>query len=411
MDKQEEGDPTDLFESSPELQERLEALAIAFDQEKLLKDGFIHLKGVLTPSEVEKFRELFLRFYEETSAKKLEHPLRKEEATETHGFKYDDKETYVDSNLLVALHGILKNYQIGHAECMWYLRTHPVVIYLFVLLHGTDKLFTSLDGACFIPNRQWIADKRKSGRLPTENKSWLHKDLDPRFNESGKVYGVQAQFCMTNGGHLRVVPGSHLIDNSASVSGPVNHWFKPSAETPGFEFDKSTVIEAEKGDCILWFSNTTHSGSITSNERMTAYVCMHPKSHLTPADTKRFQEKIFSESRSTDHWGRRMNGVNPQTYGLAQYDATLLEPRESGTEIFLETATPFQKHCMEIFKLKSTEGLLNGVKFEPLINVSSLEEGRKYLAAQKKVAGGKRSAQKPLGNSPVSKKGRKEEVR
>lgn len=359
----------------------------------LLENGYVVLKGVLLKEEVDTWIRLFKQFYEESSIKKDDHPLlpKKNEGESEEDYQkrikpfkqylFDDPATH--RNKLVALHGILKNYMCGQAECQWYLRTLPIVCWLFSMIHGTDQLFTSFDGMCYY----------RDTTLRPERGSWLHDDLHPKHAKLGHKlktwFGLQAQFCMTDGHHLRVVPGSHLVDRSEGVSGPIKHWFKPmnpdKTRPKGFRNEDSIVLEANAGDAILWFSNTTHAGTKLDIERMTAYVCMHPKSHLTPADIKRM-EKIFRENRSTDHWGRGMNGKNPQTYGDPKNDATLLVQRQSGGKLFMQSATEEQKRRVRIFALRSKEGLVGGYSADPLVKITSLDEGKKLLAGKKRTA-------------------------
>lgn len=360
-------------------------------KEEMLEKGAIVLSDILTPAECAAAKQLFLIFYEETSIKSLDHPLRKGE--ETHRFQYDEPSTYLDCNYLVALHGILKNYEVGWSEFMWALRTHPCVIYVFALIHGTDELVASLDGACFIPNRDLTAANRPSGKKPSELKSWLHNDVDPRFKG---LFGIQAQVVLTPGKHLRYVPGSHkkdyshLVATDAKTGRPpsVAHWFKPPQGTPGFRLEDSALAEAQTGDMILWFSNTTHSGSMQQEERLVAYVCYHPRSHLTPADIKRYKEKIVPERRTTNHWGRGMNAKNPQTYGDPKNDAALLVPRADAYTLWASRAGPAKVTRSQIMTCQSEGHLLAdypldlGTDSALFPGMLSLERGKAQLKAK-----------------------------
>lgn len=356
---------------------------LVLKKEEFLSEGFLRLEEVLSTEEVDHFTSLFAVWYEKNTRKLPQHPLFDPANPSGNGFLFEDPNSYLDTNYLTALHGIIKNYGVGWAACQWYLRTRPVVVYLFALIYGTDLLYSSFDGICFIPDRNLTAANRPSGKPPGENKSWLHKDQDPRIRS---ICAVQAQFVMTDGEHLRVVPKSHLLDHSHLVdpNATVKHWFKPATEIPGFQLSESLVVKANAGDAILWFSHTTHSGSIRSDTRLVSYVAMRPQSHLTLADRARVP-KIIQGRRTTDHWGTGMNGLVPQTYGDLAKDATLLDTYIDEDDIPLGIGT--QRRISILLLQTEEEGLLlNGsvTTGKALLEIRSLQDCRKELLARRK---------------------------
>ena len=371
----------------------------------LLRHGVLRVKNILKPEHVAEFTRLFRIYYEETSVRILddawkpaqeegESDLEYQDRVRTYlGYRFDDPSTHKNSQLH-ALHGIIKNCGIGVSEAMCYLRTLDQVCWLFSIIHGTDQLFCSNDGVCF-----FHSDPTLSTEVPVESSaSWLHQDLCPQLGKRGafgEFYGLQCQFTMTEGHHLRAVPGSHLMD--MTELGTTNkHWFKPYGKgvPPPAVFDKpaSCVVKGGAGDAILWFSNTVHSGTKLDRDRLTAYVCMHKKKNFwdsnkgryATADLKRIQ-KVYDEGRTTSHNGN-LNGVKNQTYGDPLLDIAFLRPREHGWKIFLQTADQKQRTRLEAFQFKNRTGLLGGYSSEPLVNILSLQEGKRRLQAEKKRA-------------------------
>jgi hypothetical protein len=118
---------------------------------------------------------------------------------------------------------------------------------------------------------------------------------------------------------------------------------------------------------------------------------MHKKEYLWFSKNGRYAtgdmnrvKKIYDEGRTTDHWGRNLNGVKNQTYGDPLLDISFLRPREHGWKIFLRTADQKQQARLEAFQFKNSTGLLGGFSSEPLINILSLKEGKHRLLAEKK---------------------------
>lgn len=353
----------------------------------LKKYGYVLIPDALTEEEIETYTDLFDQWYAKKTTKKPSHPNYVEDDPSTHGFNKEDPKSYRDSNYLIALHGIIKNYGVGWTECQHYIRTRPVVLYLFALIHGTGQLYSSLDGLCYFPDRAKTAANRKSGKPPGENSDgWLHADLDPRFNRN--CGALQIQVVGTDGEHLRLIPKSNKKDHSGLVGldAHESHFYKPKKPTVGFLPAESVVVKAKKGGIIIWFSNTAHSGTCMGQGRLTTYVCMHPKRFLTPADLKRFQEKIVPGQRTTNHWGTGMNAPNAQTYGDPARDPAFLESAGDGYADFKETATTTEAESAEIIYCESEGSVLGLGTAAPLFpEIISLSEGRKELAVKRKA--------------------------
>lgn len=384
-----------------------------------LKHGVIVLENFLTEAQVARFTEIFHSWYEDTSVRDPEFvaqhfPRAEGESFSDYvkrirpyfGYEFGDSSTHKESRL-TALHGILKNYGIGQAECMWWLRTQPQVLWLFMLLHGTDELFTSFDGLCF-QNHKGHFGNRNPLETPKPKEGWIHQDLDPqlgRLAAFGHYFGIQVQFTFTDGHHLRAVPGAYAKDLTGCATGTTNgstHWFKPMVEGSAKERPKyfrnkdSVVVDAPAGSAILWFSSTPHAGTNLDDERLTAYVCMFPKTHLLkdaskkrkgvakssfPAGVTKRVEKALRECRTTNHWGNKLNSENPQHYGDPLLDAGNLLPRLPGNQIWLrDYATEQERKTYEILTLQSSEGLLGGFEAEPIIPTHSLNEGKDLIA-------------------------------
>ena len=397
-----------------ELEKELRQAADSFQ-----KHGVLVLENFLNTAQVEIFTKIFREWYEDTAVRKpdflttyfpmkeTEDILDYEERVKAYaGYKFDDPSTHKHSQL-TALHGIIKNYGIGQSECMWYLRTLPSVIWLFTILHGTDELFTSFDGVCF-QNHTGKEENGKRNPLETGKPKggWIHQDLDPklgRLGQFGHHFGIQCQFTMTTGHHLRAVTGVHNSDFTNYAEKETNgstHWFKPtvtegSTERPKYFRNKdSVVVEAPAGSAILWFSSTPHAGTNLDLERLTAYVCMRPKAHLRKdpsrkglrakkdyysGDVKRIKEAIEND-RTTNHWGTRLNSVLPQHYGIPLKNAENLITRLPGSTIWKQKyANSDTLSAFEILTLESEKGLTGGYEKDPVIHTHSLREGKALI--------------------------------
>lgn len=83
-----------------------------------------------------------------------------------------------------------------------------------------------------------------------------------------------------------------------------------------------TKITCPKGGIVLWDSRTIHASTNPvkgrSNPgcfRMTTFVSMNPRTHVSASVAKR-RRAAFGEGRTTTHWPARMNlfGKKPRTY-------------------------------------------------------------------------------------------------
>jgi hypothetical protein len=264
------------------------------DKAFFLKEGYLVVKGVFNAEEIALYNRLFMDYYEWISKKK----------SSPEGFRHADKSTYKRKNLVTGLHGILKNYAVGHCKALWAIRSHPRLRHLFHDLIGATVC--SLDGAGFIPDVDVLP------RQPEKN--WLHVDKDPRIAK-GKLAGIQAVVVGAGTEHTRVIPGSHLKDFSHLIpeGAPASHWFKPDPKDDIFRKEDSIVIHAKPGDVILFMEGLVHSGTQpTKGERMVYYVT--GVTNLTKKMRINY-EKWVKWFRTTGHSLYKANAENPQHYG------------------------------------------------------------------------------------------------
>jgi hypothetical protein len=269
-----------------------------------LREGYLVVKGVFNAEEIALYNDLFLSYYEWIS--------KKESSPE--GFSYKNKSSYKRENLVTALHGILKNYAVGHCKALWAIRSHPRLRQLFFDLIGATVC--SLDGAAFIPDVDLIQKMAE--------KIWLHIDKDPRV-AVGEFTGIQALVVGKGTRHTRVVPKSHLKDFSHLVAkgAPISHWYKPTKDGI-FRIEDSLVIEANPGDMIFFMEGLVHSGTLPiSGERLVYYVTgvnydtkVTDKKELKAVKNRQLNYKRFvKKGRTTGHSNVTANAENPQHYG------------------------------------------------------------------------------------------------
>ena len=139
---------------------------------------------------------------------------------------------------------------IGHSPVAWTLRERMYP--LFVSLHGTSELITSIDGATIFPP------------VTGSKKDWPH--IDQTTSES-KLVSFQGQVVLTNTtASFRCTPKSHLKHEELVKEFGMNaksQWYKFSEDdvsklAPRFE-QWQIPIHTKKGSVILWRSTTIHS--------------------------------------------------------------------------------------------------------------------------------------------------------
>jgi len=216
--------------------------------------------------------------------------------------------------------GIVSGDGIGQSELLWFARGIPNVKKIFSKIWNTEELITSFDGMCyhrpFEYNETW----------KTKSTPWYHLDQNGH-TRPGKIC-VQGflNFCPAglHDGGLVVVPRSHTIFNQIFKARPNlkrrGDWINLTNDKELWQNEiphaglKPITVCAEAGDFVLWDSRVIHcgapanmpreiptDGSILPPRRLVAYVCMTPRSRLSPQNHVA-RISCFQTGQTTSHW-------------------------------------------------------------------------------------------------------------
>lgn len=242
----------------------------------------------------------------------------------------------------VALHWILKNYNVGQSQPTWYARGSLAVIAVFALIYGTDKLFCSYDGFAMIPDVKQMDSHADGEDASLRENNWMHFDQTPYLADMLLCLQAWVTCREVNEGAptLKVLPESHKrlgefvakgYAPKTKADGPdTTHWYKPSSEDTaavfGDDWESNLVrVECPKGSMVLWDSRTMHQGGVpiagyegAQKDRGIVYVCYAPASQCEAAGRGAVRRKeLAADDRTTAHWPQflKPNGKNPRTYG------------------------------------------------------------------------------------------------
>ena len=264
-------------------------------------------------------------------------------------FKRDDPTSWTTENMPHAMHGIIKQYGVGHTAWCWNVRNRNRVQAFFRNLYNSEvnnwindsssthtmqnSLVTSFDGACIVaPNKQ------HSGR------AWFHLDQSPKNGTSRQcVQGfVTINDMNAEDNTLHVLKQSHKHFKEFAKefhpetgSWPSKDWIKlTSTQKEWFNSRgcKEVRIDAPAGSLVLWDSRVVHCTAPAKQKnnpkwRMVVYVCMMPRSRCTEKVILK-RKRAYKDQRTTNHWPIRpsLNGLKFQTYGES-LNKWALDPR------------------------------------------------------------------------------------
>ena len=243
---------------------------------------------------------------------------------------------WLNNQLPPNLHGIFKHY-IGHESFIWEARRKSAPI--FEEIWGTDDLYVSFDGGCFL-------SKQTSG----QGKSWLHCDQSRQpfglkdsktVNPSpfDTIYGAQSVQGIVNlydngpnDGGLLVLEGSKEVFDEYYRTHPVDGmggFTMIDTSDPLLETCVYKKICAPAGHLLLFDSRvyhcnvppkrmaTRHADKLNNRYykgvRLCIYVSFQPKCHDPSEEHRKNRVKAFLNSRMTGHW---CSGVG---YNVASY--------------------------------------------------------------------------------------------
>ncbi|KAL0480904.1 piwi [Acrasis kona] len=283
-------------------------------KEKLDEDGYVVVKGLVSPTKAQEYESRFWDYIESLSESKL--------------IDRNDPTTWNDENWPNNIHGIFKNFKIGHAQFVWDARDEDGIVGLYQQLWNTEDLLVSFDGACMIRPSVW--------NHKTNN--WAHTDQAPlielsEYNAKPKmvrdfpcVQGLlNLRPCGPNDGGLVVYKGSHKHHQHYFIKKGIdqkinkpwkdskNHWHLIDQEVEDnrkflSKFEKIKVC-CDPGDFIIWHSRTVHYAEAIDKtlntdplaHRMCIYICMLPSKYATASDLHKKREAL-SELQTTSHW-------------------------------------------------------------------------------------------------------------
>jgi ectoine hydroxylase-related dioxygenase (phytanoyl-CoA dioxygenase family) len=232
----------------------------------------------------------------------------------------ENRETWNSTNWPYNIHGIIKNYGVGHCQALWDVRGDENIIQLFADLHGTRELLVSFDGACVL---------KPKGKA-YEN---IHTDQSPRVIAEFKKNKIEfkcyqgilnMEECGDEDGGLVVYEGSHL--------GHAKYFEKIDLKDNWYIYDtnnksnkeineegraflsnyKRVKVNCAAGDFLLFDSRIAHTVTPSKrNHRIAAYVCMLPKSYSNEKEIKKRKE-YFDNFRTTSHWPCYKLSMNPK---------------------------------------------------------------------------------------------------
>eukprot|EP01087_Luapelamoeba_hula_P006035 TRINITY_DN16188_c0_g1_i1.p1 TRINITY_DN16188_c0_g1~~TRINITY_DN16188_c0_g1_i1.p1 ORF type:complete len:378 (+),score=58.36 TRINITY_DN16188_c0_g1_i1:52-1134(+) len=284
----------------------------------LEENGYVVIKDVLTPDEIEKGRGLAWDFMEGRPDSAIK---RNDPATWTDESGWPDKYGK----------GIIVEDAAGHSEFLWFVRGVPNVQRVYQRVWDTENLITSYDGFCmFRPaeyNDKWLTAT-----------GWYHIDQNGITKPSKTCVQGFVNFYdagPTDGG-LVVVPKSPTIFNSLFKNpayAKSGDFVRMQNAVWSYEAAALSPIKvcAKAGDMVLWDSRTIHcntppttfrpipaDGSVLPLRRLVAYVCMTPASRLTPELIYQ-RQNAYEFGHTSTHWPEECNVAGRTNHSKRAY--------------------------------------------------------------------------------------------
>jgi hypothetical protein len=253
------------------MEERVEYQESSKELEELSKKGYTIVSRVFSEEKVQKARQLFFDWIENTP-------------------------DVLNHHLHCSFQGLMKFGEVGHQKHAWMIKTDPDVQRVFKNLWKTEELVTGFDGACWMPE-DWVS----------EDVCWTHTDQSAAAKGLTCIQGFVSLSHNTDRSFV-VYEGSHLLHESYmrqhGFTGARNWRLIDQAYLETIQNTRK-VLHVKAGDLVLWDSRTFHQNQFGSlpEERLVQYVCFLPKHH--PSNTpgmQRTRKKYFEKRRTTSHW-------------------------------------------------------------------------------------------------------------
>jgi len=217
--------------------------------------------------------------------------------------------------------GVISGIGSGQCSFTWFTRGLPIVKKTFAQVWGTDDLIVSFDGLGIVRPPDFDKNWQLNPGL------WYHVDQNGR-NKFGKIC-VQGQVNYFDSGDddggLVVIPRSihvfsKIFENRPELGIGKSDFIALSKiqNVWNSELDKLQPIKVcvKAGDLTLWDSRTVHcnagakpvgfkpdfqKGESWNLRRAVSYVCMTPRSRLTPENAQ-LRKQAIELGLTTTHW-------------------------------------------------------------------------------------------------------------
>jgi hypothetical protein len=264
---------------------------------ELLKNGYTIIPNVYSKEEIDEYKNLFYKWYNNIENLKILHDT-------------------IDFN------GIFKHHQVGHQRFAWLARTNNKIINIFKYLWNTDKLVSSFDGCCYYPSNYkndpsyWIHTDQSSLKLGL----WCYQSF------LSLTDNVERTFVVYESTHI--IHQKYFNDMDIHENTDWNIIDKDYCDTLS---DKKKTLKVDAGSLVIWDSRTFHQntcGPINCNEeRLVQYLCYLPKDDIKNNEQQQNKRKKFYEKlRTTSHWPYPINPVplQPNFYNYYNTDNPII---------------------------------------------------------------------------------------
>ncbi len=192
---------------------------------------------------------------------------------------------------------------LHHAQSLWDIRQLPNLYQVFTEFFGTTRLMVDINRCIFCPPVH--------PGLPAISRGSIHWDADPRVQAPDTL---QAVVLLTdvgrNAGGFQCLP--EIYQN-------LDAWLERYASRIDFDFFnpglnqwRTTQIEGNAGDVILWSTKLPHgtAANLSNRPRVAAFVTMQP-----PVDDAKLRESMktwWLTKRAPDYWRGLPGQVDPE---------------------------------------------------------------------------------------------------
>lgn len=192
---------------------------------------------------------------------------------------------------------------IHQTQSLWDNRQNPRLYQTFVDLYGTEKLWASLDRACFKPP---LSEKHPQH----QDKGFVHWDMDTSTPPETWRFFLQAVLCLTGTtedmGGFCCIPGFHRENLVRWIAEQPEDRHKHVPDLTRLpEGMAVTPIPAEAGDLVIWDVTLAHGNGANHGAapRLCQYVTLYPEGDEA---TRLDRIACWQEHRAPDGWANNI---------------------------------------------------------------------------------------------------------